>query len=487
MSAEERAPNLGDRTPRGACARCGRPLADGAKFCPFDGEQVGRLPQPEPLVGSLIDGRYEVKAVLGHGGMGIVYAVRHGRLGRELALKVLRKDLSRDTDLCKRFIQEARTAAAVDHPGIVQITDFGVLTSGQPYFVMELLQGCSLSRLMAEVRPLPLDRMIPIIEQLIDALGAAHAVQVIHRDLKPDNVQIITDSTGRDVVKILDFGLARVAGASRLTKQGFVFGTPHYMSPEQAQGDTVDHRADIYSLGVLMYELTTGRVPFDADSYMGVLARHISMAPITPSKILGHRKIGALEDIILRCLEKRPHRRYSSLVELSDELKRVVRRSEAGIHIAPRRQLALHRWTHERPIVPLHKVGWGSIVAGAAVASAAGWWVASVSESPRPSPAASAGPAPLVTQEAPLATQLAKSATGLAATGRKPGTPGQEPVSAIGPAQRVSIEALQAEETPSPPGAARAPYAGKPARTKPEPAPVPTSDIIDPWAETSSQ
>jgi serine/threonine-protein kinase len=442
----------------------------------------------------LIDARYVVKSVLGHGGMGIVYGVQHTKLGRPLALKVLRRDLARDADLCKRFIQEARAAAAISHPGVVQITDFGVLSSGQPYFVMELLSGRSLSRLMAQERPLPLDRLVSIVEQLVDALEAAHAVNVIHRDLKPDNIHVFPDSTRKDVVKVLDFGLARVAGATRLTKQGFVFGTPHYMSPEQAQGDPVDHRADIYALGVLMYEMATGQVPFDAESYMGVLTKHISTAVVPPSKVLGHRRLGALELILLRCLEKRPHKRYQSLRELADDLRLVVKRTDAGIQIAPRSRLSVRRWSPERVLRALARqprfrrpfaapLAWGA-AAGVALALVGLWVVPELRDAPSER---AVSPAPLapVAPTRPRDEPVLGLPTVVAEPGRKPGTP---PTGVL-PRQRMSIESAHAEgvpeDAPKPLGAVRPKRVS--AARKTAPAPLPTTDIVDPWADGSSQ
>ncbi len=322
------------------CRDCARHFSATARFCPFDGTplaQSQRVASDDPLLGQLIDSRYDVIRVLGEGGMGIVYEVRHQLLGRHLALKVLRSDLARDRKLCQRFIREARAAAKVEHPNVVRITDFGALPSGQPYFVMELLRGESLTRVMSAARPMSLDRFVPIVEQLVDALSAAHGADVIHRDLKPDNIQILREGSGAELVKILDFGLARVAGASRLTKQGFVFGTPHYMSPEQAHGDPVDHRADIYALGVLMYEMLTGQLPFDADSYTGVLAKHIYEPPLHPSKLVGRKTLGALEPLILRCLEKKPHKRHASVSLVGDELRAAVRRTESGFQVVRRR------------------------------------------------------------------------------------------------------------------------------------------------------
>jgi serine/threonine-protein kinase len=177
-----------------------------------------------------------------------------------------------------------------------------------------------------------------------EALAAAHEAGVIHRDLKPDNIQVAEVAGDRDVVKVLDFGLAKVAGASRLTRAGMVFGTPHYMSPEQAAGEQVDQRSDIYSLGIVMYELFTGHVPFEADSYMGVLTKHMYVEPARPSEIVpDHKALGALEDILLRCLKKKPAERYASMAELIAALESVITFTEQGnVELRPttRREVA---------------------------------------------------------------------------------------------------------------------------------------------------
>jgi eukaryotic-like serine/threonine-protein kinase len=311
---------------RGAtvCPRCGQHFSADGRFCPFDGEPLNPAPDwdhgSDPLLGSVVDDRYEIASVIGEGGMGIVYAARHRALGKRFALKALRQDLAADREIAARFMQEARTAASVSHPGLVEITDFGKLLTGQPFFVMELLEGQSLAQLIRRGGPIPAARAIDIVRQIADALGAAHDCSIVHRDLKPDNIHIAPSAGGKDHVTIVDFGLAKVIGASRLTRAGMVFGTPHYMSPEQAQGDPTDHRADIYALGVVMYEMFTGRVPFEADSYMGVLTKHMYMAPTPPSQLVGIEKLGVLEDIILRCMEKKPDHRYKTLRELSHDL-----------------------------------------------------------------------------------------------------------------------------------------------------------------------
>ena len=239
--------------------------------------------------------------------------------------------LRSEGELAARFIQEARAAAAIVHPNIVQITDFGALPSGAPYFVMELLQGMSLSRMIRAGGPLPMGQAVRFLQQSASALAAAHAAGVIHRDLKPDNIHIAPN----DTVKVLDFGVAKVAGAGRLTRTGMVFGSPHYMSPEQASGGEVDRRTDVYALGIIMYEMFTGRVPFEADSYMGVLTKHMFMVPEPPSRVsAASRELGALEDVVLRCLEKKPEARYESIDALIEDVEAIARFSGDRLEIA---------------------------------------------------------------------------------------------------------------------------------------------------------
>jgi eukaryotic-like serine/threonine-protein kinase len=317
------------------CPTCKYRFSRDAAFCPFDGVKLEPAPfdpLADPLVGTRVDGRYDVVSILGEGGMGRIYHVRHAALDRSFAMKVLRPELAQEADLASRFILEAKATASVKHPNVVQITDFGRMPDGVPYFVMELLIGHTLGELIKAGGPLPAARAARILRKVAGALAAAHAVGVVHRDLKPDNVFLVGGSRdltapsdperGRSLalvsygadVRVVDFGAAKIVGTSRVTRAGVVFGTPHYMSPEQASGQELDQRADIYSLGVIMYEMFTGHVPFEADTYMGVLTQHMFVKPVPPSQVADSAKeLGALEAITLKCLEKQPEDRYASM------------------------------------------------------------------------------------------------------------------------------------------------------------------------------
>ena len=319
------------------CPVCQRNFSQSAEFCPYDGEKLEsqeiQVHAKDELIGAVIDDRYEVLSVIGEGGMGRVYRIRHRRLGRTFALKALRPELSTDKVLTQRFVQEARAAAVVVHPNVVQINDFGTLSTGQPYFVMELLEGRTLTRILRDEGPIDPQRCVVIARQIAEALGVAHAMSVIHRDLKPDNVMLIRPTGSRMTVKVLDFGLAKVAANTRLTRPGVVFGTPHYMSPEQASGESYDHRVDVYALGIIIFEMVTGRVPFEADTYMGVLSKHLYAVP--PRVREFHGPFGAIpeiEDIISRCLAKKPADRWPSMTELARTLSSLSSQLEAAGH-----------------------------------------------------------------------------------------------------------------------------------------------------------
>jgi eukaryotic-like serine/threonine-protein kinase len=325
------------------CPRCGQTFSADAGFCPFDGAALVLASAwdkaADPLLGSVVDQRYEIEALIGEGGMGSVYRVRQLPLGRAFAMKVLRCDLADDPEIRERFLREARTAASVSHPGLVHITDFGYLSDQRPFFVMELLGGLPLRSVLRSGR-LTTARAATIARRIAEAMGAAHDVGIVHRDLKPENVHIAAG----DAVKVVDFGLAVAVGASqRVTGAGIAFGTPHYMSPEQAMGEAVDGRADVYALGVLLYEMLTGRVPFDATTCAEVLGQQRLAAPIPPTELLGHGcelvagvppenpgELENLERVVLICLAKQAKDRFPSLHHLAAALAAAVPASLAA-------------------------------------------------------------------------------------------------------------------------------------------------------------
>ncbi|MCC7541307.1 MAG: serine/threonine protein kinase [Deltaproteobacteria bacterium] len=284
-------------------------------------DPVEALP-PGALTGATLDGRYLVEGMLGEGGMGVVYAARHVHLEKRLAVKVLRQDASRDPDLVDRFQREARAATAIGSEHIVDISDFGKTPDGSTYFVMEFLAGSSLGDVLA-AGPMSLARTLHVGKQICEALGAAHQRGIVHRDLKPDNIYLVRRGGDANFVKVLDFGIAKVGkGAKRLTVVGQVFGTPHYMSPEQAAGEPVDGRSDIYALGVILYEASTGQVPFDSEQPMAILTKHLYQDPVPPRQTPAGAQIPPrFEALILRCLAKKPDDRPATMEDVAVELE----------------------------------------------------------------------------------------------------------------------------------------------------------------------
>jgi tRNA A-37 threonylcarbamoyl transferase component Bud32 len=282
-------------------------------------------PERDPLIGQVLDGRYQIVNVLGEGGMGIVYKARHVTLNKNLAIKVLKAEVSKNQEVVERFRQEAQSATAIGNHHIIDISDFGVLADGSTYFVMEFLDGVSLTKAIEPGKPLKASRTIHIAKQLCRALGAAHEAGIVHRDLKPDNIYLIKRGGDADFVKVLDFGIAKVGGAkSKLTQVGQVFGTPHYMSPEQCAGTAVDRRTDVYALGVIMYEMASSRVPFDADNLMGILTKHLYEEPVKPHTLPPPVDVPpALESVIMKCLAKKTDVRYQSMQEVLADLEAV--------------------------------------------------------------------------------------------------------------------------------------------------------------------
>ncbi|MBA3502826.1 MAG: serine/threonine protein kinase [Deltaproteobacteria bacterium] len=269
-------------------------------------------------------GSYRVSELLGKGGMGYVFRAEHVKLGREVALKLLRSDYARRRDAVARFFQEARTVNRVRHRNIVDVTDFVELDDGTTFIIMEFLRGQNLGKWARTGIDLP--RALAVLVQICDGLGAAHQVGVVHRDLKPDNIIVVPTNDGAELVKLLDFGVAKLLNRDDedigfQTAAGSVIGTPAYMSPEQAGGMSIDARSDTYALGAIMYELFCGQPMFRGRSFGEYVRKHLTEMPVPPRATEQGRGIDpGLEMVILKCLEKDPNQRFSSIMELRDAL-----------------------------------------------------------------------------------------------------------------------------------------------------------------------
>ncbi|HVJ19058.1 MAG TPA: protein kinase [Polyangiaceae bacterium] len=277
----------------------------------------------DPALGKVIAGRYRLEARIGEGGMGIVYRARHVLIDRVVAVKLIRPDLRGETHLRAWMLREARAANRVDHAHIIDIHDIGETDDGELYLVMEYLVGTPLSADLAR-GPLPLARGVDIMEQMGAALSRAHDLGVVHRDLKSDNILLTTRGGRKDFVKILDFGLAALAHDPRLAPKGAVFGTPEYMSPEQARGEQAGPHSDLYALGILFFEMLTGQLPFRASDRDTLLEMQRTAPPPKPSSIKKDCN-PVSERIVLKLLEKDPRKRYRDGHHLLEELKALQR------------------------------------------------------------------------------------------------------------------------------------------------------------------
>jgi tRNA A-37 threonylcarbamoyl transferase component Bud32 len=312
------------------CNTCGSENIEGAHFCASCGATLtAGEKRASGLVGQVVGGRYHVKRVLGEGGMGIVYEAEQpmGTATRKVALKTLHSHLSQDPSVSQRFHREVGTIAQLEHPNTIKVYDFGATADGTLYIAMEFVAGKSLSQLLEESKVIAPERVLRIVGQIAGSLEEAHQQGIIHRDLKPDNVVLTQRAGEKDVVKLLDFGIAartESADAQReqkLTQQGMVLGTPPYMSPEQFTGKALDARSDVYSLGVMTYEMLTGRLPFEANTPWQWATEHMMSQPIpfeaTP---LASQIPASMRAAILRALSKNKEDRQDSVTQFYEEL-----------------------------------------------------------------------------------------------------------------------------------------------------------------------
>lgn len=323
------------------CTVCRARYYGNPSRCPLDGGELVEL--PDPIIGRIIGGLYRIVTKLGEGGMGSVYRARAELRNADVALKFLAAEYAADPTHKERFLREARAVKKVDHEHIIDIMDFGETEDGLVYLVMELLTGEPLSHLIAH-GPVPVHRTFGIVEQICRALMRAHELEVVHRDLKADNIFLEVKDGTPDFVKVLDFGLAHMAQELRLTTSGAVFGTPEYMSPEQARGRTVGPASDLYSLGVIAYELLTGRLPFEGLA-ADLMVKHMREPAPPPSRWVPDLSPEA-ERVVLKLLSKEPSARHRDAHHLLEEVMAVKEEAAAeAIPLVPQQKALTRRIT----------------------------------------------------------------------------------------------------------------------------------------------
>jgi serine/threonine protein kinase len=308
------------------CPACATPSAPDAQFCASCGTVLPRELQGDPYLGQVVARKYRVERLLGEGGMGRVYRATQLVLDKPVVLKLLHPTLQTDPRTVARFQREARAASRLNHPNSIDVLDFGQSDEGGLFIVMEFVDGRDLHQVLSQEWPLPEPRVIRIVSQVLSALADAHAAGVIHRDLKPENVMVVARRGGEtDIVKVLDFGIAKIVEGSgedgpALTRTGFVCGTPEYMSPEQAKGAPLDARSDLYSVGVLLYQMVTRQLPFSSDSAMGFATKHLTEPPRPPGQVRPGCCSRELEALILWSLRKAPADRPQTAQAFLDAL-----------------------------------------------------------------------------------------------------------------------------------------------------------------------
>ena len=308
-----------------------------AVFCQKDGATLVAPQTADPLVGQTLLGQFRIDAPIGSGGMGTVYRAHQASLGRDVAVKILHPELAKNPDAVRRFHREAKVATSLEHPNLVRVLLFGELPNQDGlYLVMEYLDGQSLTDLLRREGAISTQRAMHIAAQMCSAIGVAHSQGIVHRDVKPENVMIVSKHGDPDFVKVLDFGIARVLWGeqqSAMTQSGVIFGTARYISPEGASGEATDARSDVYSIGVVVYQLLTGRTPFDATSPVAMLMKHIhDKPPHLRSLGAGPNVPPPIAEVVMRALSKKPDARFSNAADLGLALEAAAH--QCGIVLA---------------------------------------------------------------------------------------------------------------------------------------------------------
>ncbi|HKP56509.1 MAG TPA: serine/threonine-protein kinase [Polyangiales bacterium] len=324
---------------RKQCPICTERYPADFRHCPRDAAELVEASSvdSDPLLGCVLGDTYQILRVIGEGGMGRVYEARHMRLtSKRVAIKVLHGDLTREAQALGRFLREAEATGALQHPNIVATFDVNELNDGRPYIVTELLQGEQLGAYFERHGKLAVEEAVAICRPICKALISAHEKGIVHRDIKPENLFLVAEGSAR-TTKVLDFGISQVGSApGKLTKTGTVMGTPTYMPPEQARGKRVDHRADVYSVGAILYEAVTGKRPFDGDEPMATLAAVLTEDPPRPRNLVPTLPPG-LELVIQKAMAKLPRDRYATMRELDDALAEFDASASAGARDLGRR------------------------------------------------------------------------------------------------------------------------------------------------------
>ena len=337
--------------PPKVCPICGSRYGFAATFCQKDGAQLSTEGPPDPFIGKTLLGQFRIEEPIGAGGMGTVYRAHQTTLSRNVAVKILHPELASNSDAVRRFHREAKVATQLEHPNLVRVFLFGELPNEEGlYLIMEYLEGKSVTDVLKSEGALPLPRALHVATQVCEGVGVAHAQGIVHRDVKPENIMLVQRHGDPDFVKVLDFGIARLLWdeQSALTQSGVIFGTARYISPEGASGEHTDARSDVYSIGILVYQLLTGATPFDAQTPVAMLMKHIHDQP-KPLRSVGR---GAevpqpVADAVMQALNKNPKHRYTDATAFADALRSAA--SAAGVPLMGLRQ----SWSARTSLPPI--------------------------------------------------------------------------------------------------------------------------------------